>query len=129
MQLKDFLIKVAVVTVAALLVIWYAAYSIEKSATDIVRNEIAPVLSEQLNIKSKIDELRDMDSRRVRLLGLTTFNPYVYYKVSQIKEQERNLDGAIEEMELAMGLLNMWSTDEKMRKAYQARLDSLKAKK
>jgi len=32
-------------------------------------------------------------------------------------------------MELAMGLLNMWSADEKIKKAYQARLDSLKAKK
>jgi len=39
-------------------------------------------------------------------------NPYVFYKVSQIKEQDRDLEGAIEEMELAMGLLNMWSKDE-----------------
>ena len=129
MHLKEFLIKVAVVSLAALLVIWYAAYSIEKTTTNIVRNEVAPVLSAQLGIKSKIDELRNVDSRRVRLLGMTTFNPYVFYKVSQIKEHDRDLDGAIEEMELAMGLLSMWSADEKMKKAYQARLDSLKAKK
>ena len=129
MQLKEFLIKAAVVTLAALLVIWYAAYSIEKTAVNIVSNEIAPVLSTQLDLKGKIDELRNMDSRRIRLLGMTTFNPYVFYKVSQIKEQDRDLEGAIEEMELAMGLLNMWSTDAKMKKAYQARLDSLKVKK
>lgn len=129
MHLRDFFIKVAVVTLAALLVIWYVAHSIEKATTNIVRNEIAPVLSAQLDIKGKIDELRNMDSRRVRLLGMTTFNPYVFYKVSQIKEQDRDLDGAIEEMELAMGLLSMWSTDEKMKKAYRERLDYLKSKK
>ena len=129
MQLKEFLIKAVVVTIAALLVIWYAAYSFQKAATNIVRNEIAPVLSTQLDIKGQIDELRKIDTRRVRLLGMTTFNPYVFYKVSQIKEQNRDLNGAIEEMELAMGLLNMWSTDGKMKKAYQARLDSLKAKR
>jgi len=129
MQLKEFLIKVALVTIGALIVICYAAYSIEKAATNIVRNQIAPVLSAQLDIKSKIDELRNMDSRRVRLLGMTTFNPYVFYRVSQIKEQDRDLNGAIEEMELAMGLLNMWSTDAKMKKAYQERLDYLRSKK
>jgi hypothetical protein len=129
MHFKDFFIKAAAITLAALLVIWYAAYSIEKAATNVVRNQIAPVLSAQLEIKSKIDELRNMDSRRVRLLGMTTFNPYVFYKVSQIKEQDRDLDGAIEEMELAMGLLNMWSTDAKMKKAYQERLDYLRSKK
>jgi len=117
------------VTVAALLVIWFAAYSFQKAATNIVRNQITPVLSAQLDIKSKIDELRNMDSRRVRLLGMTTFNPYVFYKVSQIKEQDRDLDGAIEEMELAMGLLNLWPTDEKMKKAYQERLDYLRSRK
>ena len=129
MHFKDFFIKAAAITLAALLVIWYAAYSIEKAATNVVRNQIAPVLSAQLDIKSKIDELRNMDSRRVRLLGMTTFNPYVFYRVSQIKEQDRDLNGAIEEMELAMGLLNLWSTDEKMKKAYQERLDYLRSKK
>lgn len=129
MHVRDFIIKVVCVTVAALLVIWFAAYSFQKAATNVVRNQIAPVLSAQLEIKSKIDELRNMDSRRVRLLGMTTFNPYVFYKVSQIKEQDRDLDGAIEEMELAMGLLSMWSTDEKMKKAYQERLDYLRSRK
>ena len=129
MRLKEFLIKAAVVTVGALIVIWFGAYSFQKAATNIVSNEIAPVLSAQLDLKGKIDGLRNMNTRRIRLLEMTTFNPYVFYKVSQIKEQDRDLDGAIEEMELAIGLLSMWSTDEKMKKVYQARLDSLKAKK
>ncbi|HUU27599.1 MAG TPA: hypothetical protein VM123_07285 [archaeon] len=125
MQLKEFFIKAAVVTVAAIIVIWYGTYSLEKATANFVNQEIAGVL----NINKNIDNLRARDSRRIRLLGMTTFNPEVYYKVSLVKERENNIDGAIEEMELGLGLVRMWSADEKLKETFQARLDSLKAKR
>ena len=128
MQLKEFLIKVVIVFVAAILFVMYSTYSIKKAATDFVRDEIGSVIVKQLDLSSKIDALRVSDSRRIRLLGMTTFNPAVYYKVSIIKEKEKNLPGAIEEMELGLGLLEMWPDNEKPIKTFQARLDSLKTR-
>jgi len=123
MKLKEFFIKVVIVSLAAVLIIMYATYSAEKAAVNFMRNEVAGIM----DINRQIDDLRNRESRRIRLLGMTTFNPSVCYKVSLVKEKEGNLPGAIEEMELGLGLLNLWSSDEKLKEYYQARLDSLSA--
>ena len=124
MQLKEFFIKVVVVCLAAVLIITYATYSVEKAAVNFIRSEVAGLV----DINRQIDDLRNVESRRIRLLGMTTFNPYVCYKVSLVKEQNGDLWGAAEEMELGLGLLNLWSSDDKLKESFQARLDSLIAK-
>ena len=123
MQIKELLIKVIIISLAAVLVIMYATYAVEKAAADFIRKEVAPLV----DLNSRIDGLRDRESRRIRLLGMTTFNPYVCYKVSLVKEQDGDLRGAAEEMELGLGLLTLWSDDEKLKESFQARLDSLKS--
>ena len=124
MQLKEFFIKVVVICLAAVLIITYATYSVEKAAVNFIRSEVAGLV----DINRQIDDLRNVESRRIRLLGMTTFNPYVCYKVSLVKEQNGDLWGAAEEMGLGLGLLNLWSSDDKLKESFQARLDSLIAK-
>jgi len=76
------------------------------------------------NIVEKIvDELRDEISKteKVRLAGLTQ-NAAVHYKISLIKEEQGDFKGAIEEMELALGLL------EPDKDVYKERLRQLQNK-
>jgi len=60
--------------------------------------------------------------QRIRLLGLLTQNPAVHYKFSVMKGERGNLKGAIEEMELALGLV------EPDKRVYQERLRQLQEK-
>lgn len=71
-------------------------------------------------------ELRD-EKTRIRLTGLTS-NPQVHYRVAQIEEEKGNLRGAILEMELGLGLLELHNSDRAVRERYARRLEELKRK-
>jgi len=69
-------------------------------------------------------ELR-REETRIRLTGLLTTNPYVHMRVSQIKEKAGNIQGALDEIELAIGLFELHASDRQARQRYVARRDEL----
>ena len=68
------------------------------------------------------------EKTRIRLTGLLTTNPAVHYRVSLIEERDGNMNAAIDELELALGLLELHSVDRATREKYQSRLQELKRK-
>ena len=68
------------------------------------------------------------DQNRIRLTGLFTTNPAVHMKVSYLREEAGDIKGAVLEIELAIGLLELHSQDKEARSRYQARLDELRRK-
>jgi hypothetical protein len=72
-------------------------------------------------------ELRK-EKTRLRLVGLFTPNPQVHYRVSYIDEQFGNLKGAIDEIDLAIGLLELHGADKSVRDRYARRLEELRKK-
>ena len=72
-------------------------------------------------------ELR-REEARIRISGLLTSNPYVHMRVSQIREQKGDLQGALDELELAIGLFELHGSDKAARERYVARRDELKKK-
>lgn len=79
-------------------------------------------------IKTTLRGVTNDERVKIRLKGLLTTNPAVHYRVSQIEEQNGNLANAIDEMELAVGLLDLHSTDRAAKDRYLARLRELKRK-
>lgn len=65
---------------------------------------------------------------RLRLMGLLTTNPQVHMRVSYIKENSGDIKGAIDEIDLAIGLLELHSSDKAAKDRYRQRLEELKAK-
>lgn len=68
------------------------------------------------------------EKTRIRIKGLFTTNPYVHWKVSLISESEGNIAGAVEEMELALGLLEIRSAEQSVRQRYETRTLELQRK-
>jgi len=73
------------------------------------------------------NKLKDQKTK-LRVKGLFLTNPAVSYRISFIQEHEGNLDAAVLEMELAMGLLELHSSDRAAKERYAARLQELKNK-
>ena len=65
---------------------------------------------------------------RLRLMGLLTTNPQVHMRVSYIKENSGDIRGAIDEIDLAIGLLELHSSDKAAKDRYRKRLEDLRAK-
>jgi hypothetical protein len=68
------------------------------------------------------------DKTRIRLVGLLTTNPQVHFRVSLIDEEAGNIGKAIDEIELAIGLLELHRAEKSVIDRYQRRLDALKQK-
>ena len=65
---------------------------------------------------------------RIRLLGLITSNPAVHMRISHIREQKGDLQGALDELELAIGLFELHAADKRAPERYVTRRDELKQK-
>ena len=79
-------------------------------------------------VKEQLKKELQRDRTRVRLLGLFTTNPHAHYRMSYIEEQAGNIKDAIEEIEFAIGLLELHSPDKSVKERYQNRLGELKRK-
>ena len=119
----DFTVKLMLLTVVVSLGITYAADSIFNSFMDTVAT--------QFNMTPLRDKLRATlsdEKTRVRLKGLLTTNPAVHYRVAAIEERDGNVVAAIEDIELALGLLEMHGADRATKEKYTSRLQELKRK-
>lgn len=117
-----FAIKTAIVTVAISLGVVF----IVDSVVDTVMSAFATVDTGSLT--SRLQNVLREEKTRLRIKGLITKNPAVHYRVSLVQESEGNLPPAIEEMELAIGLLDLHSTDKSAKERYASRLQELKRK-
>lgn len=114
-----FAVKVAIVTVAVALGITYVADTILESVGNTVK--LQP-------LKEKVRKAVRDEKTRVRLKGLLTNNPAVHYRVAAIAEAKGQYEAAIEEIELALGLLELHAVDRVTRDKYQSRLADLERK-
>lgn len=114
-----FAVKVVIVTVAVALGITYVADAILESVVSTVK--LQP-------LKEKVRNAVRDEKTRVRLKGLLTNNPAVHYRVAAIEEAKGRYESAIEEIELALGLLELHVADRATRDKYQSRLQDLKRK-
>jgi hypothetical protein len=109
----NFIIKVAIVTAIAALGLAFIAESIEDA--------IPP-------LKNRVRQALKDPRTQIRLKGFLTTNPAVSYRVSLMEEKDGNLEAAIDEIELAIGLLELHSADRATQDKYTARLMELKRK-
>ncbi len=65
------------------------------------------------------------DAWRLRL-GALSENPESHYRLSLVEEADGNLEKAIDEMDLALGLLELAPRETRQHSAYSQRRDSLK---
>ncbi len=114
-----FAIKVAIVTVAFVV---GAAFMADALLEALVNTERLQPLKERIR-KATRDE-----RTRIRLKGLLTTNPAVHYRVAAIEEAKGNFAAASEEIELALGLLELHGADRQTKERYLARLQELKRK-
>jgi hypothetical protein len=114
-----FAIKTIILAIVVSLAIVYMAESIMSMVVEAV--DLQPV-------KTRLRKVTDDERVKIRLKGFLTTNPAVHYRVSQIEEQRGNLANAIDEIELAVGLLELHSSDRSAKDRYMARLKELKRK-
>ena len=72
-------------------------------------------------------ELR-REETRIRIIGYFTTNPHVHWHVSHIREQKGDLQGALDELELAVALFELHAADKRAPDRYLTRRDELKGK-
>jgi hypothetical protein len=114
-----FVVKAAIVTFCAALGIVY------------VFDSVVETLGEKMDVRPYASRIRDAlreDRARLRLRGFFTNNPAVHYRISLIEEQQGRLETAVDEIELAVGLLELHSSDRAAKDRYAARLQDLKRK-
>lgn len=68
------------------------------------------------------------EASRIRLTGLLTTNPAVHWRVSFVDEKAGRIREAMDEIELAIGLLEMNKADKSVLDRYTRRLEELKRK-
>ena len=114
-----FMAKVAIVTVAAALGITYVAGAILEAVVNTMNTQ---------PLQEKVRKATRDEKTRIRLKGLLTINPAVHYRVAAIEEAKGNLAAAIEEIELALGLLELHAADRATQEKYRMRLQELMRK-
>lgn len=85
-------------------------------------------LFDQQPLKAGIRKALKDEKTRFRVKGLLTTNPAVHWRVSLIEEHDGNLKAAIDEIELALGLLELHSAHRAVKEKYLARLQELNRK-
>jgi len=78
---------------------------------------------------ARINSEFENDKNRLRLAGFLSRNPYVHYRMSVLEENAGQLDRAIEEIELALGLFELSPHGNPAREKYQRRLNELNKKR
>lgn len=63
---------------------------------------------------------------QLRVRGFFTSNPQVHWNISVIEEKKGNLNAAVMEIELAIGLLEMHQASKDVVQRYKTRLETLK---
>ena len=117
-----FAIKVVIVTIAISLGVIFVIDSIVETITS------AMTSVDTQSLKTRLQNAVREEKTRVRLKGLLTNNPAVHLRVSIMEEEKGNIPTAIEEIELAIGLLELHSADRAAKDRYVARLQELKRK-
>ncbi len=75
-------------------------------------------------------ELKRFETPKTKLFLLSFVqNPQALLKISEIEESEGNIENAIREVELSIGLLEMHGANKQTIQNYTDRLNKLKAKK
>jgi hypothetical protein len=64
---------------------------------------------------------------KLRIDGLVSANPRVSYEISVIREQKNDLAGAVDEMIVALGILERAGARPEVMEPYKRRLDALRA--
>ncbi|MDH4127183.1 MAG: hypothetical protein OEV44_00405 [Spirochaetota bacterium] len=105
--------KVAITVIGVIIIFWVGSIF----ANSIISNTINIL---QNKIDHGISKMKETD--RLRLLGLLTHNPEVHYQWSLYQERNGKIKEAVQEMELAMGLI------EPDKELYRDRLKKLKNK-
>jgi hypothetical protein len=114
-----FAVKVVIVTTVVALGLVHVFVSIVEAVVNTVDTQ---------QVRTKLRAALKDEKTRVRLKGLLTNNPAVHYRVATIEEAKGNFEAAIEEIELALGLLELHATDRATQAKYQSRLQELKRK-
>lgn len=94
----------------------------------VVVGSLSAVLPDLRSIADSIKREVRQEHTRLRLTGLLTTNPQVHMRVSYIKESSGDIRGAIDEIDLAIGLLELHSTDKAAKDRYRMRLEELRKK-
>ena len=115
----DFAVKVAIVTFAVAIGVAFVASSVIESVINAAK--LQP-------LKQKIRNAAREEKTRIRLKGLLTTNPAVHYRIAAIEEAKGNYEAAIEEIDLALGLLELHAVDRTTRDKYETRLQDLRRK-
>jgi len=126
----EFTVKLAIATVVISIGLTSIADSIITSITDVLDSRLANAYSrfDTKELTSKLRaELKD-DKTQIRLKGLLITNPAVNYRVSEIEEKDGNLVAAIDEIYLALGLLELHGADRATKEKYAVRLRDLERK-
>lgn len=88
---------------------------------------VAPDFRQGVNDRlTKLAQEVGRDQTRIVLTGFLVGNPAVYWKLSEMQEQKYEYERAQENMELALGLLEMHGADQEVRRRYGARLEHLR---
>lgn len=89
---------------------------------------LAAVLPDARDVARVLKRELQREETRIRLTGLLTTNPQVHMRVSHIKEKAGNIRGALDEIELALGLFDVQPSDRQARQRYEVRRQELTQK-
>lgn len=121
----DFAVKLVIFTVVVSLGIINIADSIFTSFVEMASTQVKAAGTQIQPMRTKLRAALSDEKTRLQLKGLLTTNPAVHYRVSLIEERKGNLAAAIEDIELALGLLEMHGADRATKEKYTARLQVL----
>lgn len=119
-----FITRVAIVTVAVSVGITYVIDSALATFSEALGGYVARSSQNWAKVRTALGD----EKTRIRLRGLLTTNPAVHYRISLVEERDGKLANAIEEIELALGLLEMHGASPAIKEKYVTRLRALKEK-
>ena len=110
------------------IVLFSAMVMVVVIAINFVTPDFEDIKQSLRDVKQSLRKEFRSEVTRIRLIGFFTTNPAVHMRESQIAERKGNIADAIDEIELALGLLELHSTDKEAKQRYLTRLAELKKK-
>jgi hypothetical protein len=89
---------------------------------------VSAVVDDLASLEGRLRKIVKEEVTAVRLRGLLTTNPAVHHKVAVILEERGDIKGAIQEIELGLGLLELHSQDREAKERFKSRLKALESK-
>lgn len=132
-NLKVFFIKCAIVAVLAALAGSYVLNNVIQRAGEgfvsgLVFGLRAAYQSTGPVVKTKINEKFGENELRIRFNSLLTRNPAAHWLIADDLEGRGDIEGAVEEVQLGLGLVEVSGGDLKLRKKFEQRLAVLREK-